>query len=76
MESMFEDCQSLQEISFSNDFLSGEIKSLLNVFKNTILLELDIKFLRLFSLEVYSNIFDGASIKGTLKIGKFFLMII
>ena len=72
MESMFEDCQSLQEISFSNDFLTGEIKSLLNVFKNTILLELDIKFLRLFSLEVYSNIFDGASIKGTLKIGKFF----
>ena len=36
MESMFEDCQSLQEISFSNDFLTGEIKSLLNVFKNLI----------------------------------------
>ena len=35
MESMFEDCQSLKEISFSNDFLTGEIKTLFNVFKNT-----------------------------------------
>ena len=34
MDSIFEDCQSLKEISFSNDFLTGEIKSLNNVFKN------------------------------------------
>ena len=70
MESMFEDCQSLKEISFSNDFLTGEIKTLTNVFKNTNLNILDISYLRLYSLESYSNIFDGASIKGTLKIGK------
>ena len=72
MESMFEDCQSLKEISFSNDFLTGEIKTLFNVFKNTILSVLDICYLRLFSLETYSNIFDGASIRGTLKIGKYY----
>ena len=72
MESMFEDCQSLKEISFSNDFLTGEIKSLFNVFKNTNLNTLDISYLRLFSLENSSNIFDGASIKGTLKIGKYY----
>ena len=72
MESMFEDCQSLKEISFSNDFLTGEIKALTNVFKNTNLMTLDMIYLRLFSLESYSNIFDGASIKGTLKIGKFY----
>jgi hypothetical protein len=34
MDSMFEDCLSLREIIFSNDFLTGEIKSLNNVFKN------------------------------------------
>ena len=34
MESMFEDCSSLREISFSNDFLTGEIKTLINVFTN------------------------------------------
>ncbi len=72
MESMFEDCQSLKEISFSNDFLTGEIKTLFNVFKNTNLNTLDISYLRLFSLETFSNIFDGASIKGTLKIGKYY----
>ena len=72
MESMFEDCKSLKGIYFSNDFLTGEIKSLINVFKNTMLLELDIIYLRLFSLETYSNIFDGSSIKGTLKIGKYY----
>ena len=72
MESMFEDCQSLKEISFSNDFLTGEIKTLFNVFKNTNLNTLDISYLRLFSLENSSNIFDGASIKGTLKIGKYY----
>ena len=72
MESMFEDCQSLKEISFSNDFLTGEIKSLANVFKNTNLDTLDISYLRLYSLESYSNVFDGASIKGTLKIGKYY----
>ena len=33
MESIFEDCHSLKEISFSNDFLTGEIKSLNNTFK-------------------------------------------
>ena len=70
MESMFEDCKSLKEISFSNDFLTGEIKTLKNVFKNTNLITLDISYLRLYSLESSSNIFDGASIKGTLKIGK------
>ena len=35
MESMFEDCISLREIAFSNDFLTGEVKSLNNTFKNT-----------------------------------------
>ena len=69
---MFEDCRSLKEISFSNDFLTGEIKSLNNVFKKTYLTTLDLSYLRLFSLESCSNIFDGASIKGTLKIGKYY----
>ena len=72
MESMFEDCQSLKEISFSNNFLTGEVKSLNNVFKNTNLSSLDLSYLRLFNLENYSNIFDGASIKGSLKIGKYY----
>ena len=72
MESMFEDCRSLKKISFSNDFLTGEVKSLTNVFKNTNLEILDLSYLRLFNLENYSNIFEGASIKGTLKIGKYY----
>ena len=33
MESMFEDCESIKNISFSNDFLTGEIKTLNNVLK-------------------------------------------
>ena len=72
MDSMFEDCQSLKEIGFSNDFLTGEIKSLNNVFRNTNLMTLDISYLRLYNLESFSNIFEGASIKGTLKIGKYY----
>ena len=72
MESMFEDCRSLKKISFSNDFLTGEVKSLTNVFKNTNLEILDLSYLRLFNLENYSNIFEGASIKGTLKIGRYY----
>ena len=72
MDSMFEDCQSLKEISFSNDFLTGEIKSLNNVFRNTNLLTLDMSYLRLYNLESFSNIFEGASIKGTLIIGKYY----
>ena len=48
MESMFEDCYSLKEISFSNDFLTGEIKSLNNTFKNTNLTTLDLSYLRLY----------------------------
>ena len=72
MESMFEDCKSLKEIAFSNDFLTGEIISLLNAFKNTVLSKLDISYLRLFSLENINNIFEGASINGILKIGKFY----
>ena len=72
MDSMFEDCQSLKEILFSNDFLTGEIKSLNNVFRNTNLVTLDISYLRLYNLEIFSNIFYGASIKGTLKIGKYY----
>ena len=72
MESMFEDCQSLRKISFSNNFLTGEIKSLNNVFKNTNLTTLDMIYLRLFNLESCSNIFDGASINGILKIGKYY----
>ena len=72
MESMFEDCESIKNISFSNDFLTGEIKSLTNVFKNTKLTTLDISYFRLFNLKTTSNIFEGASIKGTLKIGKYY----
>ena len=72
MESMFEDCRSLKEISFSNEFLTGEIKSLVKVFKNTNLNILDISYLRLYSLENYANVFEGASIKGTLKVGKYY----
>ena len=48
MDSMFEDCRSLKEISFSNDFLTGEVKTLVNVFKNIILNLLDISYLRLY----------------------------
>ena len=44
IESMFEDCKSLRVIIFSNDFLTGEIKSLNNVFKNTNLATLEISF--------------------------------
>ena len=72
MDSMFEDCESLKDISFSNNFLTGEIKSLNSVFKNTNLETLDMIYLRLYNLESCSNIFDGASIKGTLKIGKYY----
>ena len=72
IESMFEDCKSLRVISFSNDFLTGEIKSLNKVFKNTNLTTLDISFLRLYSLQNFSNVFSGASIKGILKLGKYY----
>ena len=72
MESMFENCQSLREISFSNDFLTGEIKTLVDVFKNTTLTTLDISYFRLYNLESSDNIFNGASINGTLKIGKYY----
>ena len=72
MESMFEDCTSLKEISFSNDFLTGEVKSLNNTFKNTNLSTLDISYLRLYNLENTSNIFTGSTINGVLKIGKQF----
>ena len=72
MESMFEDCKSLKEIVFSNDFLTGEIKSLMNAFVNTNLINLDISYLRLYNLENSLNIFKGASIRGNLKIGKYF----
>ena len=72
MESMFEECLSLKNISFSNDFLTGEIKTLIDVFKNTDLFELDISYLRFYNLENITNILDGASIKGTLKIGKYY----
>ena len=65
-------CRSLKEIIFSNDFLTGEIKSLAYTFKNTHLTILDISFLRLFNLVIYSNVFEGASINGTLKIGKYY----
>ena len=61
-----------KEISFSNNFLTGEVKSLTNFFKNTNLETLDLSYLRLFNFENYSNIFDRASIKGTLKIGKYY----
>ena len=72
MDSMFEDCSSLKEISFSNDFLTGEVKSLNNTFKNTNLSTLDISYLRLYNLENTSNIFTGSTINGVLKIGKHF----
>ena len=72
IDSMFEDCKSLKEISFSNDFLTGEIKSLNNVFKNTNLTTLDISYLRLFNLQTFPNAFSGASIKGSLKLGKYY----
>ena len=70
MESMFEDCRALKEISFSNNFLTGEVKSLANAFKNTHLTSLDISFLRLYNLQTFTNIFEGAWINGTLKIGR------
>ena len=72
MDSMFEDCSSLKEISFSNDFLTGEIRSLVNVFKNLILTLLDISYLRLYNLENLENVFNGASIKGNLTLGKYY----
>ena len=72
MESMFENCKSLKDISFSNDFLTGEIKNLINCFKNTGLTTLDIGYFRLYNLESFNNIFDGSSIKGTLVIGKYY----
>ena len=72
MDSMFEDCRSLKEISFSNDFLTGEVKTLVNVFKNIILNLLDISYLRLYNLKSSENIFDGASINGNLKLGKYY----
>lgn len=72
IESMFEDCKSLREISFSNDFLTGEIKSLSKAFKNTNLTTLDISHLRLFNLQTFPNVFSGASINGNLKLGKYY----
>ena len=72
MESMFENCKSLKDISFSNDFLTGEIKNLINVFKNTGLTTLDIGYFRLYNLESFNNIFDGSSIKGTLILSKYY----
>ena len=72
IESMFENCKSLRVIIFSNDFLTGEIKSLNNVFKNTNLTTLEISFLRLYSLQTFTNVFSGASIKGILKLGKYY----
>ena len=72
MDSMFEDCISLRVIIFSNDFLTGEVKSLNNVFKNTNLTTLDISYFRLYNLENFTNIFYGASIKGILRLGKYY----
>ena len=69
---MFEDCKSLREISFSNDFLTGEVKSLNNAFKNTNLTTLYLSYLRLYSLQNISNIFSDSSIKGILKLGKYY----
>ena len=68
IDSMFEDCKSLKEISFSNDFLTGEVKSLNQVFKNTNLTALDISYFRLFNLQDFPNVFSGASINGNLKL--------
>ena len=72
IDSMFEDCKSLKEISFSNDFLTGEVKSLNQVFKNTNLTALDISYLRLFNLQTFPNVFSEASINGNLKLGKYY----
>ena len=72
IEAMFEDCRSLREISFSNDFLTGEVRSLRNVFKNTNLTLLDLSYLRLFNLEIIENILSGASIRGILRLGKYY----
>ena len=72
IDSMFEDCKSLKEISFSNDFLTGEVKSLNKVFKNTNLTALDISYLRLFNLQTFPNVFSEASINGNLKLGKYY----
>jgi len=72
IESMFEDCKSVREISFSNDFLTGEVKSLSKVFKNTNLKTLDMSYLRLFSLQTFPDVFSGASIDGSLKLGKYY----
>ena len=72
IESMFEDCKSLREISFSNDFLTGEVRSLNKAFKNTNLTSLDLSHLRLYNLQTFSNVFSGASIKGNLKLGKYY----
>ena len=72
IDSMFEDCKPLKEISFSNDFLTGEVKSLSKVFKNTNLTALDMSYLRLFNLQTFPNVFSGASINGSLKLGKYY----
>ena len=72
MKSMFEDCISLKTISFSNSFLTGEVKSLSYTFKNTHLDLLDISYLRLFNLIYYIDIFYGCTIKGILKLGKYY----
>ena len=72
IESMFEDCKSLREISFSNEFLTGEIRSLNKVFKNTNLKALDISYLRLFNLQTFQDVFAGAAINGILKLGKYY----
>ena len=72
IDSMFEDCKSLKEISFSNEFLTGEVKSLNQVFKNTNLTALDISYLRLFNLQTFPNVFSEASINGNLKLGKYY----
>ena len=72
IESMFEDCKSLKEISFSNQFLTGEIKSLRKAFKNTNLTTLDLSYLRLYNLQTFQDVFSGALINGTLKLGKYY----
>ena len=72
IDSMFEDCKSLKEISFSNDFLTGEVKSLNQVFKNTNLTALDISYLRLFNLQTFPNVFFFFLINGNLKLGKYY----
>ena len=72
MESMFEDCSSLRTIIFSNEFLTGEVRSLNNVFKNTYLTTLDISHLRLYNLVTFLDIFYGATINGFLYLPKYY----